>query len=181
MSPAARISALIAVSEDGGVLTLLDPDIPEFAAPEEFLRAPHLEPGLVLVGPGLSVEAAARLAERLEARGPGWTVVTLARAPGGTGYVGRRLSVVGPRPLDDVLQEVPSGPTETSELERVLSTVARARHDINNPLTTALAETQLLLMDATDAEVREALETIQRQIRRIRDLVADLAALRPST
>jgi len=42
-----------------------------------------------------------------------------------------------------------------------------------------MAETQLLLMDVEDGEVRESLETVQRQIRRIRDLVAELSVLRP--
>lgn len=65
------------------------------------------------------------------------------------------------------------------ELRTVLSEVARARHDINNPLTAALAETQLLLMDIEEGEVREAVLVVERQLRRIRDLVARLSSIRP--
>lgn len=63
------------------------------------------------------------------------------------------------------------------ELCQVLSFVARARHDINNPLTSALAEVQLLLLDVEDPEVRSGLDTVEEQLRRIRDLVARLQAL----
>jgi signal transduction histidine kinase len=82
--------------------------------------------------------------------------------------------------LDDVLTAArPDSVAPVLELGVVLRHVARARHDINNPLTSALAETQLLLMDVDEGELRESLETIQRQIRRIRDLVAELSVLRP--
>jgi len=56
--------------------------------------------------------------------------------------------------------------------------VAKARHDLNNPLTSGLAEVQLLLMDDHPPEVQESLETIQEQFRRLRDVVADLSRLR---
>ena len=65
------------------------------------------------------------------------------------------------------------------ELRYVLKRVARGRHDLNNPLTSAMAETQLALMDATDPELRAGLEMIEEQLRRIRDLVAALRALSP--
>lgn len=65
------------------------------------------------------------------------------------------------------------------ELHEVLRFVARIRHDINNPLTAGLAETQLLMMDVgDDAEMAESLETIQRQLQRIQKLVKDLTRLR---
>jgi signal transduction histidine kinase len=64
------------------------------------------------------------------------------------------------------------------ELRHVLTRVARGRHDLNNPLTSAMAETQMALMDAQDPALREGLETIAEQLRRIRDLVAALRALR---
>lgn len=65
------------------------------------------------------------------------------------------------------------------DLHRVLRLVARVRHDVNNPLTAGLAETQLLLMDlGEDGEVRESLETIQRQLHRIRRLIQRLGRLR---
>lgn len=60
------------------------------------------------------------------------------------------------------------------ELHEILRFLSRIRHDINNPLTAGLAETQLLLMDrAEDGEDREALETIERQLRRIQAMVRD--------
>lgn len=66
-----------------------------------------------------------------------------------------------------------------SDLHEVLRFIARIRHDINNPLTAGMAEAQLLLMDVgSDAEVRESLETIQRQLQRIQALVRDLTRLR---
>ena len=64
------------------------------------------------------------------------------------------------------------------ELRHVLAQVARSRHDINNPLTSAMAETQMALMDAHDPALREGLETVEEQLRRIRDLVGALRNLR---
>lgn len=65
------------------------------------------------------------------------------------------------------------------ELHEVLRFVARIRHDINNPLTAGLAETQLLLMDLDDEDpAGEALETIQRQLERIQALVKEMTRLR---
>jgi len=65
-------------------------------------------------------------------------------------------------------------------LQDVVERVRIARHDINNPLAAALAETQLLLMDVEDGEVRSSLQTIQEQIRRIRDLLSALKLARPT-
>ena len=65
------------------------------------------------------------------------------------------------------------------DLHEILRFVARIRHDINNPLTAGMAETQLLLMDlGEEGEVGESLVTIQRQLKRIQGLVQDLAHLR---
>jgi signal transduction histidine kinase len=64
------------------------------------------------------------------------------------------------------------------ELRHVLTRVARGRHDLNNPLTSAMAEIQLALMDAHDPAIRKGLETVEEQLRRIRDLVAGLRTLR---
>lgn len=65
------------------------------------------------------------------------------------------------------------------ELHEVLRYVARVRHDINNPLTAGMAETQLMMMDiGDDQELNESLETIQRQLQRIQMLVKDLTRLR---
>lgn len=65
------------------------------------------------------------------------------------------------------------------DLHEVLRFVARVRHDINNPLTAGMAETQLLLMDlGGEGEVGESLQTIERQLQRIQALIEDLTRLR---
>ncbi len=64
------------------------------------------------------------------------------------------------------------------DLRRVLKDVSVARHDLNNPLTSALAETQLSLMDEPGGELQESLETIQRQLRRMRDMLKLLSPIR---
>lgn len=70
-------------------------------------------------------------------------------------------------------------------MRTLLRSVGRARHDLNNPLTSALAEVQLLLMDhppgGPDSEMRESLLLVETQLRRIRDLVQGLARFRPPT
>lgn len=83
---------------------------------------------------------------------------------------------------DDEVADVldPEGETwPPFDLHEILRFVARIRHDINNPLTAGMAETQLLLMDlGEEGEVGESLVTIQRQLKRIQGLVQDLAHLR---
>jgi signal transduction histidine kinase len=59
-------------------------------------------------------------------------------------------------------------------LADIVWSLRTARHDINNPLATALVETQLLLMDVTEEETRRALIVIQEELRRIRDLILHL-------
>lgn len=76
--------------------------------------------------------------------------------------------------LDDDQNDTPP-----LELHHVLRAVARVRHDINNPLTAGMAETQLLLMDVgDDDEARESLETVHRQLERIQNLVKEMRRLR---
>jgi signal transduction histidine kinase len=70
--------------------------------------------------------------------------------------------------------------TALVDMHEALVQVARTGHDVNNALTAALAEVQILLMDLEDeGELREALDIIQEQLRRIRDLVANTGHLRP--
>lgn len=45
------------------------------------------------------------------------------------------------------------------------------RHEINNPLMSAMAEVELLLDDIGDADSRDALQNVQRSLERIRDTV----------
>jgi len=53
------------------------------------------------------------------------------------------------------------------------STIRKLRHDIANPLGAILAETQLLLLRASelDAETVTSLKEIESSVRRIRDLL----------
>ncbi|HEV8305240.1 MAG TPA: histidine kinase dimerization/phospho-acceptor domain-containing protein [Gemmatimonadales bacterium] len=54
--------------------------------------------------------------------------------------------------------------------------VAQLRHDISNPLSAILAETQLLLLSAEkyDAETVSSLKQIEALARRMRQLLQDL-------
>ncbi len=146
------------------------------------LRAEALQgraPGVVLAD--ASGLAAGELLEAATAlRGPDWIFAVL---DGTDPPTVRTLSSGHPSSLGDVARYVEDdgeGPREgLLELQGVLVEIARARHDINNPLTSALAETQILLLDVPAGEVREGLETVQTQLRRIRDLVAATRHLRP--
>lgn len=144
------------------------------------------EGGMLLLDRDLSDSEIGSITGRLVGSGGRWSVF-LAGGPDEDGDVGLE-PVPLPGSCSISLADVASRLRRTEEepppleLCQVLSFVARARHDINNPLTSALAETQLLLLDAEDPEVRSGLETVEEQLRRIRDLVARLQALpRPGT
>jgi signal transduction histidine kinase len=82
--------------------------------------------------------------------------------------------------LQDRLREEDSRASLLS-LRLLVAELARIRHDVNNPLTAALAEVQLLLMDQPgDSEEAESLRVVEAQLKRIRDLVAKLSAYRVS-
>lgn len=146
---------------------------------EGFAGGPDLEPGVTyLLSPGLDGSGVLRAVEHMaEGRGE-WTPVRV-REEDGT-LVARTLSLGYPHPLEEVAAPGEEGGRQILlELRRVLAEISRTRHDINNPLTSALAETQLLLMDIGEGEVRTSLETVLGQLRRIRDLVAGTTHLRP--
>lgn len=180
MHASTAITAHVAPAEHAERVRSRLPDgLAPFPSGEALLRASDVPAGLVLVGPGVPLADAAGLSRELGGRGGSWGVIHLEWAEDG-GVSACPLSVGHVQSLEDVLNAArPDSPAPLLELGVVLRRVARARHDINNPLTSALAETQLLLMDVEDGELREGLETIQRQIRRIRDLVADLSVLTP--
>ena len=138
------------------------------------------EPGLLVVErDALPGDLLLALAEEAVAAGDGWMLAVAGR--GGDGLEVRPLSLGWPTPPDELARWAGSGGSEGAvlELRTVLARVARARHDINNPLTSGMAETQLLIMDSpAEGEAREALETIQAQLRRIRDMVIELRVLR---
>lgn len=143
-----------------------------------------LPPGLVLVDP--SSVPPAQILEVLRpvsAAHHGWMIGLVGR--GADGPTVRVLSLSPEASLDEALgaaRDPAASPGTLLELQGVLAQVARVRHDLNNPLTSALAEVQLALMDTEGpehTEIRESLETIQAQLRRIRDLIASSGHLRP--
>ena len=109
-----------------------------------------------------------------------WLLLMVERFSDGARSRALPISVGWSTPAEQLARWAAGDPdAEVLELRHVLARVARARHDINNPLTSAMAETQLALMDATDPAICASLETIEEQLRRIRDLVASLRSLRP--
>jgi signal transduction histidine kinase len=154
-------------------------DAVEFMNPPfEALTLTDRAPGIVLLDvTGMTAETLLEVPRILPP--PKWVVGTLVA---GDPPSVRVLSVGPSDPLPAVGEHAADPDARGDvllELNRVLAEVARARHDINNPLTSALAETQILLLDAEEGETREALDAIQTQLRRIRDLVAATRHLRP--
>jgi signal transduction histidine kinase len=101
-----------------------------------------------------------------------WSLFLVLR---GRGEVPRlaALSVGDPVPADFVAERLASAPAVFS-LRHATHEIARIRHDLNNPLTAAMAETQLLRMDLDE----EGLEVVETQLRRLRDLIAELVQWR---
>ena len=63
--------------------------------------------------------------------------------------------------------------TEMAEL------AARVRHEINNPLTGLIGQTQLLLREDLSPTARRRVQTIEQLAERIRDTVAELRQVQP--
>jgi signal transduction histidine kinase len=119
------------------------------------------------------------LVELLSTLGAPWTIAVL---DSGDPPSLRTLSLGARNRVEDVrshLEDPASKPAMLLDLDRALREMARLRHDLNNPLTAAMAEAQLLLMDAGDDDARESLEGILQQLRRIRDMLAASRHLRP--
>ena len=138
-----------------------------------------LPPGLLLLPVDQLDHAELTGALRVAAEGgASWLAVLLEGAEGGV--TARPVSIGWPADPTELARWA-DGDADANvlELRHVLARVARGRHDVNNPLTSAMAETQLALMDATDPVLRTGLETIEEQLRRIRDLIADMRVLRP--
>lgn len=180
-APAPRPVYLVTAGPLSGALREAFPRASLVGTAEALSPLESREPGLVVLDrDGLPAAAVLALAEEAAASDGAWTLA-LARS-GGQGLQVRPLSLGWPTPPAELARWAESGGSEGAvlELRAALDAVARARHDINNPLTSGMAEVQLLLMDAPpEGELREALETIQAQFRRIRDMVAGLRTLRP--
>jgi signal transduction histidine kinase len=137
-------------------------------------------PGLViLVAADLTVaQLLADLRSVAQGRGE-WLPVVLEE--GDCGELGvRPLSLGYAHEIEETVAANTPDPDRPLVLEfrRILDEISHARHDLNNPLTSALAETQLLLMDITEGEAKESLEVVQRQLRRMRDMIRELSPLR---
>lgn len=146
-------------------------DVPSF-------RSVDGEPGLVVLTPGVPPSALLELLELLWERGPGWTLAVGEGDP----PTFRSVSIGLPgdtRALREHLSAPAGNKTSLVDLREALVQIARTRHDVNNPLTAALAEIQILLMDAEPhTEQHESLLVVQEQLRRIRDLLAATGHLR---
>lgn len=161
------------------VVAALAPETPGiFEDVGTFLDGAGRRPGVVyLLSPSLPGADVLRAVEHMaEGRGE-WTPIVVREEDGR--WVARTLSLGYPHALEDAARQGEDGQGALLELRRVLAEISRARHDINNPLTSALAETQLLLMDAGEGDLKEGLRTVLEQLRRIKDLVAGTVHLRP--
>ena len=136
-----------------------------------FGAAEDKSPGLVVLSVQEGRSALTLLHELWEA-GTGWT---LALADSGDPPMLRTLSLglpSGSEALAGYLAGEVGGQVTLVDLREALIQIAKTRHDVNNPLTAAVAEVQILLMDAgDDPEAQEGLLVVQEQLRRIRDLM----------
>lgn len=138
---------------------------------------PDQPPGWVFIGADVSPDVALALLRRLgRLKGP-WSPVLV----GEDGTTALPLSPGHEAPLEDAARRTAGTVSEAGAISfRVAhADLSRIRHDINNPLTAALAEVQLALMDhPPGSETAQGLNVVERQIRRIRDLAGDLSAYR---
>ena len=61
-----------------------------------------------------------------------------------------------------------------AKLTEAAALVARARHEINNPLAALLGQTQLMLREELSDKSRKRAETIENQAKRIEEIVGEL-------
>lgn len=83
--------------------------------------------------------------------------------------------------FDEFVERMQRGGAPAAALghRATLSELSRIRHDINNALTSALAETQFMQMDApAEGELAEGLKVVESQIQRVRELTGELGAFR---
>ncbi len=153
------------------------------SGPEELLGMNGSEgsadPGWVFVPAEWAVGRLHRLLAQLANQSGAWSPLLVAT-------IGEKVSVLPVSPgyreeWSAALERIAAAGTPAALLSfrRCLEELSRIRHDINNPLTAALAETQLMLMESDLEEDRkESLEVVEAQLRRIAALVAELTALR---
>ena len=131
-----------------------------------------------MFGPGLRADQLLVVLAHLANEGQEWVPICVTE--GHDALEGRALSADRAVPVSALVRRFrdPEEEEPILSLRTVLRIVAKSRHEINNPLTAGLAETQLLLMDVEDPEIRAPLQVIETQLRRIRDLVIDLGRIR---
>lgn len=66
-----------------------------------------------------------------------------------------------------------------SRLAEAAELAARVRHEVNNPLTGLIGQTQLLMREDLSATARRRVQTIEQLAERIRDTVAELRQVQP--
>jgi signal transduction histidine kinase len=66
-----------------------------------------------------------------------------------------------------------------ARLKEFAELAAHARHEINNPLTGLIGQTQLLLREELSETARRRVQTIELLAGRIRDVVASLRQIQP--
>lgn len=137
--------------------------------------------GVLVLGPTLPPAEVVRALETRGRAGSGWLTVRVVRGEDDLEF--RPVTLGFPARARDLVSrargETPEEPV--MDMDSLLHAFSRIRHDMNNPLTSALTETQLLLLDVTEEETRTALRSVERQLGRIRDLIRDLSRFRPPT
>lgn len=155
---------------------------PDTISPDQIPRGLPEDGGWLLLPAGVPPEILGRLLLSL-AEAPGaWTVLQLQEegdevrlVPFSPGY---------PEAPSRAAERLREGGLDGAYLghRHVLLDLSRLRHDANNVLTSALAEAQFMRMDAAEGtELHEGLTLIERQLKRLRDLVGELGALRVSS
>jgi hypothetical protein len=135
--------------------------------------------GWLLLPPGTPPDLLARALLGAAGSPDGWGVLLLVEA--GEELQVLPLSAGFPEPVQAAAERTVGDGLGRGYLDHrhLLEGLGRIRHDINNALTSALAETQFMRMDvADDSELDGGLAIVEAQLQRIRELAASLAAVR---
>lgn len=168
-----------ALIEVGGVEGLTWPaDTPDAIPVQDLSTFPGADdaPGWILISDEIDASEVIELLVRLARRTGEWSPLLVREGP-----VLIPLSPGWSQTSAEVGDRLAHGgsPARFLSYRQAMADLARVRHDINNPLTAALAEVQLGLLDTEPGtELAAGLEVIEAQIRRIRDMVAELTGYR---
>jgi signal transduction histidine kinase len=142
------------------------------ALPLEDGKLPGGEEGWIVVAEDVPCDTLAILLRAVVRHPMRWALLMALEGRGDTLRLAP-ISVGNPVPSDFVAERLAEAPGVFS-LRHATHAIARIRHDLNNPLTAALSEVQLMRMDSNEA----GLEVIETQLRRLRDLTGELAKWR---